>query len=51
MVAECSAEMTAQGGTYMVAYSAVGNRVDFTVSASTTGWVGVGFSDDTMMVW
>ena len=35
---------------YQATWTVEGNNVRFTVSAQTTGWVGIGFSDDQLMV-
>ena len=37
-------------GAYNVSWRVVGDVVSFTVSARTTGWVGIGFSKDQLMV-
>ena len=40
--AQCTGSMSS--GVYQVSWAVSGGNVDFTVSADTTGWVGVGFS-------
>jgi len=35
---------------YQATWTVEGNNVRFTVSAQTTGWVGIGFSNDQLMV-
>ena len=37
-------------GAYNVSWRVVGDVASFTVSARTTGWVGIGFSKDQLMV-
>nr|WNS50068.1 DOMON domain-containing protein [Halisarca dujardinii] len=41
--------LSANGGAYSVAYTIHGDVVSFVVSAETTGWVGLGFSEDQLM--
>ena len=46
--AQCTGSMSS--GVYEVLWAVSGGNVDFTVSADTTGWVGVGFSLTPSMV-
>ena len=47
--AQCTGSMSNSG--YEVSWAVSGENVDFTVSADTTGWVGVGFSLTANMVY
>ena len=49
-IVNCSATVTASKGNYMLSISVQGDVISFTVSAPTTGWVGIGFSLDQSMV-
>ena len=49
-IVNCSAMVTASKGNYMLSISVQGDIISFTVSAPTTGWVGIGFSLDQSMV-
>ena len=48
----CAGTLSNGANTWSAAYRVNGGRdkVDFTVTATTTGWVGIGFSDDPFMV-
>lgn len=49
-LAPCSENFSVANGDYQVRYIVLGNDVMFSVSARTTGWVGIGISDDMLMV-
>ena len=46
--AQCTGSLS--NSSYEVSWAVSGGNVDFTVSADTTGWVGVGFSLTPSMV-
>ena len=46
----CFGSRSASNGEYYVAYSVSGDTITFTLQAMTTGWVGIGFSLDQLMV-
>ena len=46
--AQCAG--TRNSGFYMVSWNVTGDSVAFQVTALTTGWVAIGFSDDQFMV-
>ena len=46
----CSGTFGVAGGAYSGSWSVVRDEVIFTVAARTTGWVGIGFSLDQLMV-
>ena len=50
-LANCSGTLTAIAGNYEVSWDVIGpNYVMFNVSADTTGWVSIGFSENQLMV-
>ena len=48
--AQCSGSRISEDETYTVSWTVTGDSVAFEVSAVTTGWVGLGFSVDSIMV-
>ena len=50
LVAACSGTFGVAGGAYNGSWRVEGDEVIFTVAAQTTGWVGIGFSLDQLMV-
>ena len=46
----CFGSRSASNGAYNVAYSVRGDTITFALQAMTTGWVGIGFSLDQLMV-
>ena len=48
--APCSGNLSAQSGNYQASYIVQGSNVLFSISARTEGWVGIGVSDDRIMV-
>ena len=46
----CSGTRSSSNGVYSMTYAVNGNAIRFTVQALTTGWVGIGFSLDQLMV-
>ena len=49
-IESCSGSRSISNGLYEITYSVEGDNIDFTISASTTGWVGLGFSANQFMV-
>jgi len=49
-LAPCNRNFSIANGDYLVSYIVLGNDVMFSVSARTTGWIGIGISDDMSMV-
>ena len=47
---ECSGTRSSSNGVYSMTYAVNGDTIRFTVQAQTTGWVGIGFSLDQLMV-
>ena len=53
LYAECTGERSAPGANaqdWSVQWTVRGDMIDFVVSATTSGWVAIGFSLDTVMV-
>ena len=46
----CSGTRFSTNGVYNVTYDVSGDSITFTIQAQTTGWVGLGFSLDQLMV-
>ena len=46
----CSGTFEVAGGAYSGSWSVEGDDIIFTAAAQTTGWVGIGFSLDRVMV-
>ena len=49
-IESCSGSRSISNGLYEITYSVEGDNIDFTISASTIGWVGLGFSANQFMV-
>ena len=47
---QCSGSFSITSGDYQATYVVLGDNVMFSVSARTSGWVGIGVSNDGMMV-
>ena len=46
----CRGDRVTSNGLYEMTYFVEGDAVDFTITVETTGWVGLGFSTDQLMV-